>query len=112
MKSGASVTFTIRVTNTGSVTLANVSMVDALAPDCDADIGTLAVGEGDSYECSQVNVSADFTNTIIATGSPVLVDGAPYTDTWNVSDVSMAIVNVKQQDSTYLPNLSKQPESP
>ena len=69
-------TFTITVTNTGDVTLTNVAVVDVLAPGCartSAQLGanaTLAAGASFSYECTLANVTADFTNSATATGTP------------------------------------------
>ena len=64
------------MTNTGDVTLTNVAVVDVLAPGCartSAQLGanaTLAAGGSFSYECTLANVTADFTNSATATGTP------------------------------------------
>ena len=81
VRSGAIVTFTITITNTGGVTLTNVTVSDALAPDCDNDLpDDLAPhGGSTSYECS-INVAADFTNTATVTGTSVPT-GTHVTDT-------------------------------
>jgi len=60
--SGADVDFEIAVTNTGNVDLTNVTVTDALVPDCDNVIGDLAVGQTVVYACTVTNVTADFTN--------------------------------------------------
>ncbi len=80
-------TFTITVTNTGDVELTDVTVSDALAPDCDKTIGTLAAGADDQYTCTEANVTEDFTNTAIVTGTHGL-------DT--VSDTDSAEVNVAE----------------
>jgi uncharacterized repeat protein (TIGR01451 family) len=67
---GASVTFTIAVTNTGGAALSNVQVSDPLAPDCDNNIGPLAIDAATSYTCSLPNASASFTNTASVTGTP------------------------------------------
>ena len=45
---GGTVTFTIAVTNTGGVTLTNVTVSDTLAPLCGTVVGTLAPGGTDT----------------------------------------------------------------
>jgi len=66
--SGSDVTFDIVVTNTGEVDLTNVEVSDPLAPDCDRVIGSLAVGESESYSCTVENVTEGFTNVAAVTG--------------------------------------------
>ncbi len=63
--------FEITVTNTGEIDLENVMVSDPAAPDCDADIGPLAVGESSSYNCTLSGVIAAFTNVATACGDPV-----------------------------------------
>ena len=67
---GGTATFTITVTNTGNVTLTNVHVTDARSPGCNKTIGTMAPGATTSYTCSKADVSADFTNVAVATGTP------------------------------------------
>jgi uncharacterized repeat protein (TIGR01451 family) len=66
--SGGTATFTITVTNTGDVTLTDVAVTDALSPNCDRTIGTLARGASTSYTCSRANVKASFNNVAVVTG--------------------------------------------
>jgi uncharacterized repeat protein (TIGR01451 family) len=61
--------FTIIVTNTGNTTLGKVKVADALSPNCDKTIGTLAAGGTVTYTCSKPNVTASFTNVAVATGT-------------------------------------------
>jgi uncharacterized repeat protein (TIGR01451 family) len=61
-------TFRITVTNNGNVTLTNVTVTDALSPNCNHSIGTLAPGQSVAYACMRPNVTADFTNVAVATG--------------------------------------------
>ncbi len=69
---GGTATFTITVTNNGTVDLENVTVTDALAPGCDLVIGNLAAGATHpAYTCSIANVDANFTNSASVTGSPV-----------------------------------------
>ncbi len=65
---GGEATFTIDVTNTGDLDLFNVTVVDPLAPDCDAVIGDLPIGATVSYPCTVPDVLADFTNVATVTG--------------------------------------------
>jgi uncharacterized repeat protein (TIGR01451 family) len=69
---GSTVTFTLQVTNTGDVTLTNVTVVDPLAPACDTTLLTLAAGAGQGYNCTVSNVITDFVNTAVVTGTPLL----------------------------------------
>lgn len=80
------VTFTIIVTNTGDVTLENVTVTDAMAPQCDADLGTMEPDATQSYSCVMPNALEDFVNVASVTGEPPT---GP-----NVSDTDDATVNV------------------
>ena len=85
--SGSAVTFAISITNTGDVLLEDVTVSDALAPDCDNDLPDLApYGGSTSYECTLANVTADFTNSATVTGTPPVGDV--------VTDIDMAFVDV------------------
>jgi uncharacterized repeat protein (TIGR01451 family) len=66
--SGGTATFTITVLNTGDVTLTNVVVTDALSPNCNKTIGTLAPGQSVSYKCTRPNVKSSFTNVAVVTG--------------------------------------------
>jgi uncharacterized repeat protein (TIGR01451 family) len=66
--SGGTATFTITVTNTGDVALTNVTVSDALSPNCNRTIGTLNPGQSTSYTCTRANVTASFNNVAVATG--------------------------------------------
>jgi uncharacterized repeat protein (TIGR01451 family) len=67
---GGTADFKITVTNSGNVTLTDVTVTDPLSPDCDRNLGTLAVGQSKSYTCSRKNVTAAFENVATATGKP------------------------------------------
>ena len=85
--SGSTVTFTIKVTNTGDVDLSNVTVSDPLTPSCDKVIGTLLQGASTSYTCTTGALSASFTNIASVTGHPPVgpdvtaSDNAPVTVT-------------------------------
>jgi len=68
--SGDAASFSLTVTNTGDVALANVTVADPLAPACAKTYASLAVGASDTYTCSLANVTASFTNTATVTGTP------------------------------------------
>jgi uncharacterized repeat protein (TIGR01451 family) len=87
---GTAAAFTIVVVNSGDETLTNVAVVDALVPDCDRVLGTLAAGESRSYGCALAQATADFTNSATATGTPAAGPG--------VSDTDTAVVNVVSPD--------------
>ena len=83
---GSDVTFAISVTNTGTVDLWAVEVIDAVAPDCDRAFATLPAGDSVSYACSLADVTVDFTNTVQVTGT---VSAGVY-----VSDTAVALVDV------------------
>jgi uncharacterized repeat protein (TIGR01451 family) len=60
--------FTIKVTNTGDVTLHSVQVTDPQAADCDRSLGTLARGQSKTYDCTRSKVTSNFTNVATATG--------------------------------------------
>jgi uncharacterized repeat protein (TIGR01451 family) len=72
---GGTAKFTITVTNTGDVTLTEVTVSDPLSPACNRDLGTLAAGQSKSYTCAKANVTAGFRNVADVTGKPPT--GAP-----------------------------------
>ena len=102
---GGTANFTITVTNTGNVTLTNVTVTDALAPGCartSAQLGanaTLAPGASFSYACTLANVTADFTNSATATGTPPVGADVTDTDTAEVDVIAPAINVEKTPDS-------------
>ncbi|MHC4258191.1 MAG: DUF7507 domain-containing protein, partial [Planctomycetota bacterium] len=83
------VTFTIIVTNTGSVDLTDVAVTDPLAPDCNNLIGDLAAGESVVYDCTVTNVTEGFTNTACVEGTTP--DQTTVTDC-NDGDVVVVVV--------------------
>ncbi|MCX7669081.1 MAG: hypothetical protein N2439_03290, partial [Anaerolineae bacterium] len=75
--SGTDVMFTIAVTNTGDVRLNNVSVSDALAPNCARhNLGPLMPGASTTYTCTAAYTS-DVTNVAAATGQPADSSGQP-----------------------------------
>lgn len=65
---GSLATWTIQVTNTGSVVLNDVAVTDPLVPACArSNLGTLAAGASTSYTCSAA-VSSGFVNTASVSG--------------------------------------------
>ncbi len=65
---GGTATFTITVTNTGDVALTDVKVTDALSPNCNRTIGTIAPGASVTYTCTRPNVTASFNNVAVVTG--------------------------------------------
>jgi uncharacterized repeat protein (TIGR01451 family) len=90
---GATANFTITVTNTGNVTLTNVTVSDALTPGCDASSSTIqalasmAPGATVTYNCSLANVTASFTNSATASGTP---PSGPNVSATDVAPVTVA----------------------
>ena len=67
---GGTATFTITVTNTGDVTMTNVTVSDPQAPGCVRNVGTLNPGQSTSYQCTVANVLNSFVNVASVTGTP------------------------------------------
>ncbi len=61
--------FTIKVTNTGDVTLHNVKVTDPSSPGCDKAIGALASHASKTYSCTRSTVRSNFTNVATAHGT-------------------------------------------
>jgi uncharacterized repeat protein (TIGR01451 family) len=97
--SGSTVTFTINVTNTGDVPLTNVTVSDALAPNCARTFATLTAGQKQTYTCTRGNVTADFTNSATATGTPPVGNVVSATDTALVDVIHPAIDIAKTPDT-------------
>ncbi|MFL5797025.1 MAG: hypothetical protein ACJ77A_03710, partial [Actinomycetota bacterium] len=81
--SGNTVTFTIKVTNTGDTTLTNVHVTDAQAPDCartaaeiaaDRGSSTFAPGATYTYTCTSLVLTAPLDNVATACGDPPFGD--------------------------------------
>jgi uncharacterized repeat protein (TIGR01451 family) len=85
--SGTNAVFTITVTNTGDVTLDDVTVADVLASDCDADLGSLDAQESSTYTCTLAGVTADFTNSATVTGTPPVGDDVSGSDSADVTVV-------------------------
>jgi uncharacterized repeat protein (TIGR01451 family) len=89
--SGSVATFTITITNTGDLTLTNVTVSDALAPNCTRVFEELTAGENEGYVCTVTNVVNSFTNSATVTGTPALSDT-------EVTDTDTAVVTVIHPD--------------
>lgn len=63
---GGDANFSVTVTNTGNVTLTNVTVTADVA-DCNNVIGDLAPGAANAYNCTDVGVTASYTNTVVVT---------------------------------------------
>ena len=103
--SGATATFTIKVTNTGDTTLTGVNVVDLLTPDCArtsaqlAGNATLLAGASFTYQCTTVALTQGFTNSATATGTPPLGPPVTSTDTADVVVIHPSILVEKTPDT-------------
>ncbi|MCK2236430.1 MULTISPECIES: CARDB domain-containing protein [unclassified Crossiella] len=87
VRAGDTVTFTIKVTNTGDSELTRVTVSDQALPVCAKEFERLAPGASETYTCS-TKVSADLVNTATVTGTPPV--GPPVTDT---DDARVDVIN-------------------
>ena len=93
---GAAITWTYRVENTGNIDLVNVKVTDdkGVAVDCGGSntIALLKPGEVKSCSASGTAVSGLYTNigTVVGTPSPPLLPGQPPVATNNVTDADTA----------------------
>lgn len=94
---GGNADFTITITNTGGVTFTNVAAVDALVPACDNNFTDLGPGSVQSYNCTDVGVMNNYTNTVVVTGTPGTLPQVVVSDT--------AVVNVNAPTSVSLSGL-------
>ena len=70
INSGDSAKFEIIVTNTGSTTLTNVTVSDALSPSCDNNLGMMTAGQVIKYTCTDSSVAGSYTNTAVVVATP------------------------------------------
>jgi len=95
---GNTATFEITVTNTGNITLNNVTVTDPLSPNCDdSTIGTLNPGQSTTYTCTIANVTADFTNEASVTGDPA--DGSPQVDDMDPTEIKVPCISLTKGSS-------------
>ena len=97
--SGSPVTFTIRVENTGPVTLNNVTVTDPQAPNCTMDIGTLEPESIVLYDCRLNDVTARFTNVATVNAQPPYGAALEESDSAVVEVINPAIAISKTPDS-------------
>lgn len=88
VRSNSTVTFTIAITNTGDVTLTDVSVSDPLVGNCDRGYAELAATDSRSYTCALNDVTDDFTNAATVSGVSPLGDVVSDTDTASVHVIS------------------------
>ncbi len=105
---GSTVTFHIKVTNTGDTTLTNVHVTDAQAPNCARTSAQIAADRGSStfaptdtyeYDCTKADVTTSFTNTATATGTPPVGPDATDSDDAHVTVIHPSIDVQKTPDS-------------
>lgn len=103
---GGNANFTIVVTNTGTVTLTNVTVADALAPDCDNALGTLSPSEVASYSCTDIGVMTSYTNTAEVTSIYDSVPGPSASDDAYVNvtaPTSVSLSDFSSSGKDYMP---------
>jgi uncharacterized repeat protein (TIGR01451 family) len=85
--SGGTAHFTIKVTNTGNVTLHDVTVTDPLSPGCNRNLGIMRSGTSKTYTCSRANVKKPYTNIAKVVGTSPTGQ--------KVRDQDLAQVNIK-----------------
>jgi uncharacterized repeat protein (TIGR01451 family) len=99
---GGTASFTITVTNTGNVTLTDVTVSDPLAPNCNRTktdlpaLASMAPGAKVSYTCTRPNVTANFDNTATATGTPPVGPNVTASDSAPVKIAPLTPANKKK----------------
>ncbi|WP_370948000.1 hypothetical protein AB5J62_10500 [Amycolatopsis sp. cg5] len=102
---GATVTFTLTVTNTGNVDLAPAKVTDPAYPQCDRAFDRLPAGSHQEWTCTATAPqSGDLTNTATVTGTP---DTAQPADP--VTDSATAVVKVNTPST---PDVTPPPSPP
>lgn len=101
--SGGTAEFEITVTNTGDDALVDVSVSDALVPNCDNFFLLIGAGNSETYTCSLENVTADFTNSATASGTVLLDTTVNATDT---ADVVIVHPEISIEKTTSTPSIS------
>lgn len=96
---GGTATFTITVTNAGTIDLFDVMITDALAPDCDATFTTIAAGASETYNCTLPGVAADFTNTADVTADDAAGNPTSDTDSAVVDAIAPSVTISKTADT-------------
>ncbi|MDH3499288.1 MAG: carboxypeptidase regulatory-like domain-containing protein [Acidimicrobiia bacterium] len=92
---GATVTFTITITNSGETDLTNVTVADGLVPACDTLIASLLGGASASYTCDAIDVTADMTNVVDVTADDPL--GASVADSDSAAvDVITPVIDIEK----------------
>jgi uncharacterized repeat protein (TIGR01451 family) len=106
INSGATATFTIKVTNSGNATLTDVAVTDAQAPGCArtkaqvAGLASIAAGASVSYDCTLANVTSTITNFATACGNPPVGSQVCDTDTTTVTVTTHPHISVVKTTST------------
>jgi len=95
---GSSAVFTIEITNTGDVTLTNVTVSDVEAPDCNRAFAELLPGGHRNYDCSVPSVTDDFVNTATVTGTTPVSGEVTHSDTAAVDVIDPSIQIAKTPD--------------
>jgi uncharacterized repeat protein (TIGR01451 family) len=102
--SGGTATFSITVKNTGDVTLTNVHVTDAQAPNCvrtaaqiaaDRGSSTFAPNDSYTYSCTLANVTQSLTNVATDTGTPPVGPDQSATDQASVTVIHPSIAITK-----------------
>ncbi|MEU5258379.1 hypothetical protein [Amycolatopsis sp. NPDC021455] len=99
---GEPVTFTVAVTNPGSVPASGVQVTADAVPDCARSLGTLDPGRTAGYTCTGTAPAANFTNefenTVKATGTSALGDALDGVATARVDVLHPALGLTKTAD--------------
>ena len=96
---GDTAVFTVTVSNSGNITLTDITVADVVAPNCaraTGALGDIGISASTSYTCSLANVTNNLVNTVSAEGYALLNGSAAgdvvsATDTANVYVASLTL---------------------
>lgn len=103
--SGSDAIFTITITNSGDITLTNITVIDDETADCNkSDFADLGPNESTPpYICTSYSVAGSFTNTAVVTAAVIT---APSITTVHSDTATVTVADIDFQKTTDTPMVS------